>query len=501
MNRNQPLRALLCFALVWAILCAAPLNAIASATELDFTLKASSVETARDRQLRPNGHGKQVTWFQSRLSKLGYYKGKIVSLYNKSTYNACKEFQECNGLKANGIGNKETRDLLFSKDAVSRTKYDTDNFILSIKKGKTGEQVVQYQDRLIAYGYLSGSPSGTFDNETVTATKYFQHAHGKKTNGVASREIRQLINDGTKVVDFASYEAIETVVACKKGDWGLGVSLAMAQLKDMGYYSGTLGPHYTTAMTKAVLKFEQFNNISKPDGKLSKSDRERLNSGNILTYAEICGPDTVKPGASGRMVLKIQVILKSLKFYKGPLNSKYTSSLKSAVKRFQKKYKQYPSGICYSPTMQLLNDKNPLPDVPDELAMMVIAVALDQMGKPYTSVGSGPDSYDCSGFTTYVFNKGTSGKIKLPHNSKAQSKKGALVAIDDDLLPGDLVFFATGNNKKNLNHVGVVVSVEGNNIKFVHASSAAKKVITSSFKDTSNSNFYQNRFLHGRRVW
>ena len=65
----------------------------------------------------------------------------------------------------------------------------------------------------------------------------------------------------------------------------------------------------------------------------------------------------------------------------------------------------------------------------------------------------------------------------------------------NELKVGDLVFFDTvkSHPKRKVNHVGIYI---GNN-KFIHASSAKKKVVITSFKKKK---FYENRFLWGRRV-
>ncbi|WP_298133402.1 C40 family peptidase [Micropruina sp.] len=55
----------------------------------------------------------------------------------------------------------------------------------------------------------------------------------------------------------------------------------------------------------------------------------------------------------------------------------------------------------------------------------------------YVWGAAGPNKFDCSGFMLWTFRKID---IKLPHSSRAQSKKGVKVA-KKNLKPGDLVFF------------------------------------------------------------
>ncbi|MDQ0285673.1 peptidoglycan endopeptidase LytE [Desulfofundulus luciae] len=93
----------------------------------------------------------------------------------------------------------------------------------------------------------------------------------------------------------------------------------------------------------------------------------------------------------------------------------------------------------------------------------VLAMAVSLLGKPYVYGGSGPEAFDCSGFTSYVFRE-TAG-INLPHNAAAQARLGTRVGRDD-LSPGDLVFFSYYGSG-DIDHVGIYVGQD----RFIHASS------------------------------
>lgn len=117
--------------------------------------------------------------------------------------------------------------------------------------------------------------------------------------------------------------------------------------------------------------------------------------------------------------------------------------------------------------------------------------AKKHLGKPYKWGANGPNSFDCSGYTKYVFS--TVGK-SLPRVSRDQAKVGEAIGRKD-LRVGDLVFFdTTGAMNNRITHVGIYI---GNN-EFIHASSSktGKYVrITSLSK-----NFYNNRFVTARRI-
>jgi cell wall-associated NlpC family hydrolase len=75
-----------------------------------------------------------------------------------------------------------------------------------------------------------------------------------------------------------------------------------------------------------------------------------------------------------------------------------------------------------------------------------------QVGDGYASGGTGPDAFDCSGLTAYVFARAG---VALPHSSYAQAARGRPVARDD-IRRGDLVFFSTAG--AGASHVGVATS-------------------------------------------
>ncbi len=80
----------------------------------------------------------------------------------------------------------------------------------------------------------------------------------------------------------------------------------------------------------------------------------------------------------------------------------------------------------------------------------VIALALQQVGKPYVWGGAGPAAFDCSGLIEYTF--GRAAGVALPHASTLQWDRAAAVA-PGQLHRGDLVFFNTDGAGPT--HVGI----------------------------------------------
>nr|AAU84446.1 invasion-associated protein p60 [Listeria innocua] len=98
-------------------------------------------------------------------------------------------------------------------------------------------------------------------------------------------------------------------------------------------------------------------------------------------------------------------------------------------------------------------------------ASALIAEAQKHLGKAYSWGGNGPTTFDCSGFTKYVFAK--SG-ISLPRTSGAQYASTTRIS-ESQAKPGDLVFFDYGSG---ISHVGIyvgngqMINAQDNGVKY-----------------------------------
>ena len=123
----------------------------------------------------------------------------------------------------------------------------------------------------------------------------------------------------------------------------------------------------------------------------------------------------------------------------------------------------------------------------------VIALAKAQSGKPYIYGTTGPNSFDCSGFTYYVFRNAAGITLKRTAESQGYDSSYTKISGTSDLKVGDLVFFNTNSGDADLcDHVGIYLGGGS----FIHASSAGGKVITSSL----SSGYYNRTYSWGRRV-
>lgn len=85
-----------------------------------------------------------------------------------------------------------------------------------------------------------------------------------------------------------------------------------------------------------------------------------------------------------------------------------------------------------------------------QMRVRILQVARKQIGDRYVPGRMGPDAFDCSGFTRYVYKMAT-GKT-LPHSSRAQYTKVKRIK-KSQAQPGDLVFFF----RNGAHHVGIYI--------------------------------------------
>jgi cell wall-associated NlpC family hydrolase len=93
----------------------------------------------------------------------------------------------------------------------------------------------------------------------------------------------------------------------------------------------------------------------------------------------------------------------------------------------------------------------PSSPVPPQVATVGVALqwAFAELGKPYVWGATGPNTFDCSGLTQYVWHKAG---VDIPRVAADQDTWSIPVPLSQ-LLPGDLVFYGT----TDIHHVGIYI--------------------------------------------
>ena len=311
---------------------------------------------------------------QKRLKELGYYKGSADGDFGPATEEAVKAFQKANGLSVDGKVGEKTLAKMNGKNAVTYKEANATATPKATQKkatntpkptatpnlekdyyltvGSKGKKVETLQRRLIELGWLSGSVTGTYDDQTAAAVSAFQ----KKTkdlweDGIAGPDtLRALYSSGAARGSAATLTSTETL---EFGSEGAEVKKLQQKLKDLGYLSGSADGKFGVATQAAVIAFQKNNNLT-ADGKAGVATLSKLYSGTAkkssgtqvkLDDGNSSGRDTsdisstgyvtLESGSSGDQVRTLQKRLKDLGYYNGSVDGSYGESTTAAVMAFQ----------------------------------------------------------------------------------------------------------------------------------------------------------------------
>jgi cell wall-associated NlpC family hydrolase len=128
--------------------------------------------------------------------------------------------------------------------------------------------------------------------------------------------------------------------------------------------------------------------------------------------------------------------------------------------------------------------------LPEGIALDIVDFAKTNLGVSYKNGGTTKLGMDCSGL---VFRSFLESNISLPRTSLTMSEYGQIITIAE-AKPGDLIFFKT-NRSNDINHVGLITEVQGEEIKFIHSSTSKGVIISSNFDV-----YYKDTFVQINRV-
>ena len=113
------------------------------------------------------------------------------------------------------------------------------------------------------------------------------------------------------------------------------------------------------------------------------------------------------------------------------------------------------------------------------------------LGKKYLHGTRGPNTFDCSGFSHYVYKQFG---YSISPGSRVQYTQGTKVDRKD-ARKGDLIFFTSRSSGSNVGHVGIIwdVNKETGVIKFIHASLKGVKI-------SEVEGYYERRFVGIKRI-
>jgi peptidoglycan DL-endopeptidase CwlO len=358
----------------------------------DKTYQLLISEDAKKYTVSIGEEGTDVEQLQMRLYELGYLP-KVTKYFGTDTEAAVKEFQIRNGLYDDGNVGKNTREILYSAQAIP----------LSFYLGDQSDEIMQYQKKLYQLGYLTTKPDSKYGMDTVTAVKHFQENNGLIADGYMGPATKELL---------MSNEVTENAISI--GDSGKDVTNVQKYLEKLGYLKSITG-YFGSDTHAAVLNFQKSNSLS-ADGKVGSQTINKLLSSSAKSWSGNLGGSN--SGGSGT----------------GGSSSNGSSSVGSNL------------GGNSSGGSDSVNTASPNVD-------LFISVAKSKLGATYVFGAKGPSTFDCSGFVYWVLNhagvkQGYMTSASWQNNTRFQEISGM-----SNIKRGDVISFnghvgiALGNNQ------------------------------------------------------
>ncbi|MFN4027562.1 MULTISPECIES: C40 family peptidase [Flavobacterium] len=174
------------------------------------------------------------------------------------------------------------------------------------------------------------------------------------------------------------------------------------------------------------------------------------------------------------------------------------------TKSVEKKKKNTNPAVASKPVVaETKTSKKVIVDTPNEsdilidnentsyLVRQLINSASENLGVGYRGGGTTKDGFDCSGLIYSTFKKFD---ITLPRSSHEMATVGTKIDLKN-AQKGDLIFFIN-RGQRRINHVGMVVEVTEEEVKFIHSSTQSGVIISSTKEPYYNRTFVQiNRIL------
>jgi len=337
-----------------------------------------------------------------------------------------------------------------------------------LKENDDYPTVSKLQNRLMELGYLdSDEPTTVYNAATTVAVSLFQRTINDPMDGVATGELQEHL-----------FSAEAKPYEIKLGDSGTDVESMQSRLNELGYYNDKINGYFGVATEDALRSFQKKNQISE-DSVFNVDDRDLLYSPEARPKIDPTPTPSPKP---------------TPKPTKKPTATKRPSATASGG-----------SNPTDAPT---LTDAPSVPDAPAETEAPVsndvsysasysadglISVASAMMGIQYSWSEESPSKgFDCSGLVYFSLRAcGVSVSRYSAAGFSSVSKWTEITSIGD-LQKGDLVFFKN-DTSSNVSHTGIYAGGG----TFIHASSSAGKVITSSISTA----YWTRNFVNGRRVF
>jgi len=185
--------------------------------------------------LRAGDEGEAVTELQQRLIGFGFMNGSADGVYGADTAEAVTAFQE--HLTRQGISEQLQPGLVEGVATGLMQAYLFDpyytTYVDTFREGDEHEEVRRLERRLVALGYLDGTPDARYDGYTAAVVAAFQQAAGLAVTGESDRASvdAMFTASAPSAVEYVPHDV-------NKGDAGEVVRAAQRALIRLGMLEG-----------------------------------------------------------------------------------------------------------------------------------------------------------------------------------------------------------------------------------------------------------------------
>ncbi|NET11335.1 MAG: peptidoglycan-binding protein, partial [Symploca sp. SIO2B6] len=320
--------------------------------------------------LKREDTGPSVKALQQQLAAVGFYNGPFTDYYGELTEAAVIQFQQSQGLVADGIAGSATLNALGGSSsalnsASSRPSSQGRSSNGILKRESSGPQVVQLQDQLRTVGVFTDNSTGYFGSQTEAAVIQFQRNQGLTADGIAGSAtlaaLSTILSSGgalTPQADSAVTSGTSSGTSLRKESSGPRVKQLQEQLKAVGFFQDSTTEYFGTQTEQAVIAFQSSRGLT-ADGIVGAATLATLDSVGTV------GPQATTPGqstaallareSSGAAVTQLQEKLKALGYFEGETTDFFGPKTEAAVIAFQSAQSLTADGIVGSATLSALN--------------------------------------------------------------------------------------------------------------------------------------------------
>ena len=220
----------------------------------------------------------------------------------------------------------------------------------TLSRGMAGQDVLEAQQRLMAYSYYSGTLDGNYGAGTYRAVSSFQSRNGLVVTGIIDSKTAAMLLSDTAVYELTPTSATYVLAAGASGE---AVKELQRQLRQTYYYAGKIDGEYGADVITAVKAFQASAGL-KVDGKAGEQTKNALFNRTANIFNGGIPVRTLASGYRGYDVYVLQEKLISLNYLAIVPSGFMATATVSALSNFQKDNGLTVTGTLNSVTRRAL---------------------------------------------------------------------------------------------------------------------------------------------------